>query len=98
MSCLLPLVFGVCLANPSELQITADASIQAAGSYHYYVGGRDVGTGTLGRVQLAMNVPVGRFSFRYGIEHTSLIETTADRGQERIFAGFTYRPFVRSAL
>jgi hypothetical protein len=52
-----------------------------------------MGSGILGRVSMTMTVPVSRrFEIRYGLEHTSLIETTADRGQERVSLGFVWRP------
>jgi len=57
VSCLL-LIAGICLANPSQFRVEAEASAQLAGDF----------------------------------------ETTRDRGQERVFAGFTWRPFVRDAL
>jgi hypothetical protein len=94
MSCLLPLIANaICLFQPSELRIEATASLQTGGSYHYYVNRRDMGSGILGRVSMTMTVPVSRrFEVRYGLEHTSLIETTADRGQERVSLGFVWRP------
>jgi hypothetical protein len=94
MSCLLPLVFGICLANPSELRIETDASVQVGGDYRYHVDGRDMGTGIVGRLAISMDVPVSRsFTVRYFIAHTSLVTTTSDRGQERAGVSFVYRPW-----
>jgi hypothetical protein len=99
MSCLLPLIAGICLANPSELRLESHASFQVDGSYHYYVDGRDVGTGIVGTLSLSMDVPVTRaFTVRYGVAHQSLIGVSNDRGQERAYLGFTWRPFARGAL
>lgn len=92
MSCLLPLIASICIANTRELRIEADTSFQVAGSFRYAVGGRDIGTGVRGRLQLSMDVPVShRFTVRYGVVHESLINAN-DRGQERAFVGFAWRP------
>lgn len=96
MSCLLPLLAGLCLANPSELRLEVDASAQFSGDFDYWDGRRSVGGGLLGRVSISMDVPVTEgFTVRYGILHESLLDSREDRGQERVFAGFIYRPWVR---
>jgi hypothetical protein len=94
MSCLLPLIANaICLFQPSELRLQADASTAISGGFHYYVNGRDFGTGLVGRVSLSMDVPVSRrFTVRYGVLHQSLLDTDEDRGSERAFVGFVWRP------
>lgn len=91
--CLLP-VLAVCLFQPSELTLSADAS-WALGPSYYFVGDRQYG-GSIGRASVLMRIPVShRLEFHYGAEHRSMIETDADRGEERALVGFTWRPFAR---
>jgi hypothetical protein len=91
--CLLPIV-ALCLFQPSELTIEADASWSLGRSY-YYVADRPY-EGSIGRISLTMPVVVSeRLQFHYGLEHRSMIETDADRGEERAVLGFTWRPFAR---
>lgn len=98
MSCLLPLIAGLCLADPSNLSIIADASVQTAGSFTYRIGNRSYGGAHVGRLAIEMQAPLTRtFTLRYGIAHTSLLDTDTDRGEERTYIGFTFRPFARSA-
>lgn len=92
--CLLPLVFGVCLASPSELSFSADVSRQVAGEFAYWSGGKNYHGGTVGETRLQMDVPVSHsLTFHYAYIHTSLIDTSGDRGQERLSIGFVFRPF-----
>ena len=94
--CLLPLIAGLCLADPVNLTVVADASVQTSGNFTYWDGHRSFGGGHLGRIAIQMDAPITRaFTLRYGIEHTSLLDTDHDRGQERAFIGFRWRPFAR---
>lgn len=94
MSCLLPLVAGLCLADPANITISADASKQVTGKYDYWIESRNYGGAHVGRVAIQMETPLTRtFSFRLGWEHLSLLDTDSDRGQERIFFGVSFRPF-----
>lgn len=96
-ACLLPLIAGVCLASPSQLSVEGDASFQVSGAVTYQLGADHYGPGIIGRAALQMDVPLYRsFTFRYGIEHTSLLDTNNDRGQERAFIGFLWHPFGRA--
>lgn len=94
MSCLLPLVAGLCLFDPANLVVRADLSWQVSGRFDYYERGRDFGSGHLARLAIQVDVPMpARFTLSYGVEHSSLWDTNADRGQERAFAAITWRPF-----
>lgn len=95
MSCLLPLIAGVCLFEPSSLTLRAQASLQISGSERYYWGTTDYGGGHLGRLTAEMGVTITpSFSIAYGVEHQSLIDTARDRGEERMFMTLQWRPFA----
>jgi hypothetical protein len=96
MDCLLPLILGFCAFDPSQLEVIGTASSQVAGSFDYQAQGKNYSGSTVGRLAVEVTAPVTRgFSIRYGIEHMSLLETHHDRGEERAFVGFVWRPFVR---
>lgn len=91
MDCLLHLA-AICLLSPTELTLRADVSTQVSGDFRYTDGGHDYHGGHIGRVQLDMPIVTYRgFRMVAGYEHTSLLDTPHDRGQERVYAGFTYR-------
>lgn len=101
MSCLLPLIAGLCLMDPTELTFTADVTRQMAGEFRYWnenVG--DVGGATIGETGVKMYVPLNSdrtWRLNYHIVHSSIIHTDADRGQERYGIGIEWRPFARKA-
>jgi hypothetical protein len=96
MSCLLPLILGFCAFDPSQLEVSAHASSQIAGSFDYHAQQKNFAGSIVGRIAIEVTAPVTRgFSIRYGVEHMSLLETHHDRGEERAFVGFVWRPFVR---
>lgn len=91
--CLLPLIAGVCLFTPANLTVDASASWAAFGMHDYRLAGEHYG-GSIGRVSIDMRVPITQtITLRYGLEHTSYIETNRDRGEERAVLGLTWRPF-----
>lgn len=94
MNCLLPIIAGFCLSDPAALNLYADASMQSSGDFRYVDHGVNYRGGQVGRIGIEMqSSSIYGFRLRYGYEHSSLLNTNADRGQERIFFGFTYRPF-----
>lgn len=96
MSCLLPLIAGACLLDPSHVLVRGDVSYQVSGHFNYIERDRSYGTGKLGRLAVEIYAPLSAsFTLNYGIEHTSLYTTNEDRGQERAYVGLTWRPFVR---
>lgn len=93
MNCWIHL-FSVCLFDPSNVSINADISAQVAGDFVYHVDAREYGGGLVGRIAITDAVPLTRtVTLTYGIEHQSLLNTRSDRGQERAFVGFIWRPF-----
>jgi len=89
--CLLQLVT-LCLFSPQAIVVTADASWQISGDFTYCVAGNPYNSG-MGTFGFAVEVPVNeRVEFRYGVEHRSLF-AAGDRGEERAFLEFTWRPF-----
>lgn len=87
----------VCLFDPSQAYVRGDLSTQIDGSWGQWVdtpsGGVRKTDSAFGRLELGVEVPLSRsFMFRYGAEHTSKI-TNGDRGEERAFIGFEWRPF-----
>lgn len=96
MSCLLPLIFGVCLVDPSSLTLVGQASSQVAGDFQYANGGRSFGGAHVGRAAIQLETQLSStIKLTYGFEHMSLLDTDEDRGQERFFMGFEWRPFSR---
>lgn len=94
MSCLLPLIVGVCLASPEGLSIEGQVAEKIAGAIDYQTTAGV--TNTLGRAAILMHVEVGpRFSAQWGVEHMSGILTGSDRGAEYAVIRFQYRPFAR---
>lgn len=92
MDCLVQLATALCLISPSQLTLRADVSAQVAGDFRYTNKGHDYHGGHVGRVSLDLPLVTYRgFRLVGGYEHLSLIDTPHDRGQERIFLGFTYR-------
>lgn len=94
MSCLLPLIAGACLFEPSALTLSVDTSTQVAGDVHHVDHHHDYGGGHLARVRIEAGGPLahGVYLF-YGLQHESLLDTGRDRGEERVYAGVTWRPF-----
>lgn len=96
MDCLLPLLAGVCMLDPSNITLRGDISHQVGGHEDYFVEGRSYGSGKLARVSVEVFAPLSRrLTLNYGIEHSSLYNTTKDRGQERAYVGLMWRPFAR---
>jgi hypothetical protein len=51
-------------------------------------------TGPMGEVRIGMIAELPHnLELRYGIEHTSYINTNGDKGIETVFATLTWRPF-----
>lgn len=85
---------GLCLADPSNLQVETGISRQLSGDMTYTWAGKSYGGGTLGTAAIVLEQPLARgFSYRLGFEHRSLLDTAADRGEERWFFNLTWRPF-----
>lgn len=94
MSCLLPLIAGACLLDPSHIELHMDASRQVSGDFRYHSGARDYGGATVGLLELTAGGNLTReLSITYGLRHTSLLNTRSDPGEQRAFVGFTWRPF-----
>lgn len=87
----------VCVFDPSQVSLRGEVSSRIDGQIDYYqqIEGqqaRPIGS-AFGRLELGIEVPLSRcFLLRYGVEHTSAI-SYGDRGQERAFVGFEWRPF-----
>jgi hypothetical protein len=95
VSCLLTLAANaICLLSPTELTLRADISTQVAGDFRYTNQGHDYHGGHVGRMALDLPLVTYRgFRLVGGYEHTCLVDTPHDRGQERVYLGFTYRIF-----
>lgn len=94
MDCLLQIAAALCILSPSQLTLRADISTQVGGDFAYNVSGTSYGGGHVGRIQLDLPLVTYRgFRLVGGFEHTSLVDTRRDRGQERAYLGFTYRIF-----
>lgn len=97
MSCLLPLIAGICLADPATFEISLDASERIAGDFTYYSDrqGRHAsfGGGNLftGQISLTAQLSSG-FELHYGLRHESLWDHR-DSANRRAFVGVTWRPF-----
>lgn len=94
MSCLLPLIAGACLFEPSALTLTLVTSTQVGGNVHHVDHQHDYRGGRLGRATLqAGGHLTSQVQLIYGIAHESLLDTGKDRGEERFYAGITWQPF-----
>lgn len=86
----------VCVFDPSSMYVAGDVSTQIAGDWGQWVdapGGVRKTDSAFGRLALGVDVQLSKgFALRYGVEHTSKI-INGDRGEERAFVGFTWRPF-----
>lgn len=98
MNCWLTL-FHLCVFDPSSVYVAGDVSTQLAGNFGYVLEHSDhtwhITHPTVGHLELGVDVELTRsLALRYGIAHESVIGL-GDRGQERAFIGFTWRPFKR---
>lgn len=85
-------LFHVCLFTPADVYVRGEMSTQVSGDFSYTYRHHAVDP-TVGRLELGVYVPLSKeLTLRYGIEHTSFIGQ-ADRGEERAFVGFEWRPF-----
>lgn len=95
MNCLL-FWAGACLLDPGHVEVRADVSYQLAGDFDYFRRGINHGGGHLGMLELGAGGDLGRgWSVRYGLRHTSLYDVTDGWGDNRVFVGFTWRPYGR---
>lgn len=93
MSCLLPLIASVCLADPSTLTFRADAHVQVS-QPNFYTVERQPYNGAIGRLEISMDAQLpANVSMTYFVGHASYAQTTRDRGYEYVGVGFTWRPF-----
>lgn len=90
------ILFHLCVFDPSSVYLTGDLSTQISGRWDQsttHEGITRKTAGAFGRLELGIDVPLSReLVLRYGIEHISNV-ATGDRGEERAFIGFTWRPF-----
>lgn len=100
MDCLIHLAASLCLLSPTELALRIDASAQISGDFIYSTTDRSYrGNGHVGRIQIDMPLmSYHNFTLFGGIEHMSLLDTAHDRGQERAYIGFSWRPFSFHAM
>lgn len=96
MSCLLPLIAGICIADPHTLTLSGQALTVIGGDVQYTVKGMRVNDPIIGRatIQLSFNA-LDSLRISYGLEHESLLSTDEDRGEEYAFIKFEWRPFGR---
>jgi hypothetical protein len=84
------------LAGCSTFTVRADLSTQVAGNWSQSLNGRDITDRPLASLSLAFEPQLTQtVSAALGVEHRSYPGTGADRGEERVFVGFTWRPFGR---
>lgn len=92
-TCLIALS-GACLLDPANLQLETGISRQLAGDVRYFNAERSYGGASLGTFGLVVEQPLTRsFGYRLALTHTSLLNTTQDRGEERYSFSITWRPF-----
>lgn len=93
MTCLALLASGLCLISPTDLTLRADVSTQVSGDFVYYQAGHNYGGAHVGRVTVELPLALyRRFTLTASFEHSSLLDTTGDRGQERVSLGLVWRP------
>lgn len=95
MSCLLPLIAGACLLDPTHVEIRADAHWQVSRQNFYSFNDKPY-DGAVGRVEiLGGGYLTPTIRLYYGVGHESFIDTNQDRGFEYAVAGLQWRPFAR---
>lgn len=92
MSCLIPLVAGACLLDPSHVLIRADSHWQVSHGNYNFTYGKPY-NGGIARIELMAGGDVSRsFRLYYGVGHQSFV-TVRDGGMEYIIAGVEWHPF-----
>lgn len=95
MSCLLPLVAGACLLDPSHVTIRADSTWLVTEKGFYYVDGHPY-RGPVARLEVIGGGDLtSSLRLFYGVGHQSFLLTNRDRGYEYLLAGFEWRPFAQ---
>lgn len=93
MSCLAVASVLACLLSPQNLSLEATAASKVAGHYRTVIDGHTMENAVWGRFALKMTPQLTEnLSLLYGVEHISVVNNT-DRGEERVFAGFVWKPF-----
>lgn len=93
MSCSLAIVT-LCLLNPSYTEVRADVSSKVGGDFRYWSGGERINNAHVGVIELRLAGDLtSTIQLHYGVRHVSILNTRSDRGEERAFVGFTWRPF-----
>ncbi|MBX5461742.1 MAG: hypothetical protein IRZ28_11710 [Steroidobacteraceae bacterium] len=86
------------LAGCSTFTVEADASRQVTGDWRTTIEGRDFTHEVLVRVAAGFEPALSEtLTMPLGVEHRSYPSTTADRGEERVYLGLKWRPFVKDA-
>lgn len=94
MDCLAILASSMCLLNVAGFSLRADFSTQIGGDVTHWNAGTNYGGATVGRVEISMPLVTYRgLNLFVGLRHESLLNTTRDRGEERIAFGVVYSPF-----
>ncbi len=82
------------LAGCSTLAVEADVSSQLDGDFRYIADGHNYHGAHVGRLAVSVEPRLTQsLTATLGVEHTSLLDTGSDRGQERAFVGLKWRPF-----
>lgn len=93
MDCLIVVALS-CLLDPSHVEVRADVSYQVAGNYRYWKQGEWTG-GHFGTLEVSAGGDLTRtWSVRYGLRHTSQYDVKDGWGDNRVFIGFTWRPYA----
>jgi hypothetical protein len=90
------LISASALTACSTLTIEADLSQHISGQWDVQRGSENISNKPLGRVAVAFEPRVtDEITASIGIEHRSFPTIKDDRGDERAFVGFVWRPFAR---
>jgi hypothetical protein len=93
MGCLIPLVAGACLLDPSHVMLRMESNWQVSHQNYYKMDDRPY-NGGLGRLEIMGGGNLSRsLRFYYGVGHQSYLDTNRDAGYEYLFSGFEWHPF-----
>jgi len=93
MGCLIPLVAGACLLDPSHVTVRAEANWQVSAQNYFKLDGRPY-SGALGRIEIMAGGNLSRsLRLYYGVGHQSFIDSNRDGGYEYVMSGLEWHPF-----
>jgi len=78
-----------------QIGVRASVSTQVSGAFEYFHDEANYHGGHIGRIAVEVPLIVTReLAVTSALEHSSLLDTDKDRGEERLSIGLQWRPFA----